>query len=434
MKDVLRRLIIDFQRNPLPPGVPRDGAVLFLPEMITAIAGVRRCGKSYLTRQIIHDRIKTGKYAINQVCYLDFDNEKIAFLGCEELGLIDAVMVSLHTETGINTPFLFVFDEIHKIPGWELFVIRLSRNPLWEVVVTGSSARLLWRELAVELRGKSIVKELFPFSFREFLRLKKVDEHDRSTVGTIRIQKAFDEYLRQGGFPAAANLEGRAHELLLQQYFRSMIARDIIELNNLSQPQAWIRLLHQLLVQNACPMTKKSAYEFLRSCGFNVGREKVVAFLDHARDAYVVDFVDIYSDSVKQKEQNYKKVYAIDWGLVQANTPAGDERRGRHLENIVFMELKRRGCMVNYFLTRTGREVDFIASDARGKVEKIIQVSYDLDREPRTAAREISALQRAAHFLGHRETLLLTYDQEKILKESGITIYVRPVWNWLLEE
>lgn len=433
MRTVIEQLILDFQNNPARPGVRRDVEVAGIPETVSTVTGARRSGKSYLMRQLIQDWLNAGNRKPNQVCYLDFDNEKIAYLQKDELGLIDTAMLALHSEFGENVPLLFVFDEIHRVEGWELFVVRLSRNPRWNVVVTGSSARLLRYEVSTELRGKSIVTELAPFSFREFLRMKNVDADDRSTLGIVRLKKAFDEYIRQGGFPAAIPLDGILHVTLLQEYFHTMISRDIIELNNLSQPQAWIRLLHQLFVQNACPMTKKSSYEFIRSCGFIVGREKVVEFLNHARDAYVVDFVEIYSNSIKQREQNYKKVYAVDWGLVQANIPAGEARSGRHLENVVFMELKRRGKKVDYALTRDGQEVDFIVSDMRGNLQNVIQVSFSLSKDPRTFSREINALVKIAQHLGRKEAYLLTYDEEKEIQEANIPIHVSPVWRWLLK-
>ncbi|MEA3361283.1 MAG: AAA family ATPase [Thermodesulfobacteriota bacterium] len=184
--------------------------------MVSTVIGARRAGKSFRVLQTADEMIKQKIIrSIDQVCFLDFDNPVLSGMKAADLPLIQQTFLKLNPEIELGTPLLFILDEIHKISGWEEFVIDLSRNPNWKVIVTGSSSRLMKYDLATELRGKAISSTIYPLTFAEFLRFKDFRYRSGSTKGQAEIKRLFDEYLKWGAYPAIANLEEFTKEALL---------------------------------------------------------------------------------------------------------------------------------------------------------------------------------------------------------------------------
>ena len=431
----LQRKIEDFRDLGIPPYVPRDTELHLVDRMVSTVIGARRSGKSFRVLQAADELIKQGFIAsIRQVCLVDFDNPILSGMAAKDMALIQSTFLKITPECGLETPLLFILDEIHRIPGWEDYVIDLSRNPDWTVIVTGSSSKLLKDDISTALRGKSISSTVYPLSFGEYLRFTKFEGKPSSTKGQAEIRARFDDYLKWGGYPALPGTAEPSREVLLRQYFDTMILRDIIERFNVGKPQQCIELYHYLLSNIGRPYTLKSAYEFLKQASHATSRDAVRDYVACAEDAWLLFAIPIHSQSKKEQERNYRKVYGIDWALAIRNSSVWDGSYARALENMVYLHLRRNYPRVRYYLTRSKRqEVDFLVSNERGKPISAIQVSMDISH-PDTLRREVEPLVATARYFGTEQNLIITLSHEQRFDEEGIAIHAVPAWQWLLRE
>jgi len=430
----LARKITDFRQLGLPAYVPRDGQLHFGEQMVATVIGGRRVGKSYRVLQAADELIRAGHIpSLDQVCPVDFDNPILGSLAARDLHLIQDTFLKLNPAFDLKTPLVFLLDEIHRVPGWEDYVIDLSRNPRWRVVVTGSSAKLLRDQVATALRGKAISSLVYPLSFAEFLRFKNCSAGAAGTKGQADIRRWFDEYLKWGAYPALARLEERSREPLLREYFDTMILKDILQRFNVSKPRNCLHLYSYLLSLIGRPCTTQSAYDFLKSAGFATSRNSVFDYLAWAEDAWLLFWVPIHAHSRREQERNHHKVYCLDWALAIRNSQVWDGSFSHAFENLIFLHLHRHFPRVRYYLTRSQRqEVDFLVSDQRGKPVLAVQVCQDLSL-PETRKREVEPLAATAKYFGLKEAWIITMNQQERLSLDGINIHAVPSWRWLME-
>ncbi|MFH0818195.1 MAG: ATP-binding protein, partial [Candidatus Micrarchaeota archaeon] len=304
----------------------------------------------------------------------------------------------------------YFFDEIQNVPKWELFVrSQLDRGK--HFAITGSNASLLSRELGTRLTGRHMRHELFPFSYSEYLAFTSA----KAGLGT------FNDYFLRGGFPEYLSA-GKSE--ILQELFNDILARDIMVRHGLRSGKA-LRELAAYLLSNT---GKEFSYNSLAKT-FSLGSvNTAVAFVSYLEDSYLLFTVPKFDYSLKKQSVNPKKVYSIDNGFSNANSASFSSDKGRMLENLVFLELKRQGGEIFYF--RQKGECDFLVRQ-KGKITAAYQACYELSEDNR--AREVSGLAEAMARFGLREGLILTNDGEDELRVSGKTILVKPVWKWLLE-
>ncbi|MFA5203541.1 MAG: ATP-binding protein [Lentisphaeria bacterium] len=429
----LQRKIADFRELGMPAYVAREGKIHLVNHMVSTVIGARRSGKSYRVFQAADELIQQGVItSMAHVCPVDFDNPILGGMSAKDLHQIEGTFLKVSPEFGLKTPLVFILDEIHRVPGWEDYVIDLSRNPHWKVMVTGSSSKLLRDDIGTALRGKAVSSTVYPLSFSEFLRFKKSPANAASTTGRAEIQAQFDDYLKWGGYPALPSAPEHSREALLRGYFDSMILKDIVQRFNVSKPRQCTELYGYLLSMIGRPCTLKSGYEFLQQAGHTTSRDAVRDYLAWAEDAWLLFSVFIHSDSQKEQERNYRKIYAIDWALAICNSRVWDGSYSRAFENMVCLHLLRNYPRVRYYLTRTRRqEVDFLVSDAQGKPVLAIQVSQDISL-PDTLRREVEPLIATARHFGTKENLILTMSQEQRLESEGVTVQALPAWRWLM--
>jgi len=424
----------DFNELGIPGYVSRETEIRVAPSMVSTLIGARRSGKSYRTLQMAAEMIRDKQIeSLRNVCAIDFDNPVLATMAATDLSLIQKTFLKRNPAFSLKTPCLFIFDEIHKIAGWENYVIDLSRNPHWQVVVTGSSSKLLHTDVATELRGKSITTSIYPLTFKEYLRFKGERRDLSSTTGGAAALRCFDEYLRWGAFPAICSTAERFRDALLRQYFDTMILRDVVQRSRVANPGPCIAALTHLVSNMAKPFTLSSVLSFVKESGFNVGRESVADFVRWAEDAWLLFSVPVFSGSAKHQQRNPKKAYCIDWGLAHSNSTVWDGGYSRALENAVFVHLRRRFDRITYYLTRAERrEVDFIACDSHGTPRLAAQVCQDL-RDADTYKREVEPLAATARFFGLAEGLIVTLNEERLISHEGVSIRVVPAWRWMEE-
>lgn len=274
--------------------------------------------------------------------------------------------------------------------------MRLNRNPHWRVIVTGSSADLEEDKVGRQLRGKTFTIRLHPLSFREFLRFydEEPSRNDFSTADAARMSHLFQEYMKVGSYPAMRDIAAASHRDVLRQYFNSVVASDFVDNRKIVHPLSCKIFLRNLLQRNGCSYTHKKERNILASMGHAVPANTIADWFNWARESYFLGVNTINSPSIKKQEQNYRKIYSVDWAL--ANTVTGFPKTSRVLESIVYWHLQRQGVRTTYELVGTDKhEIDFIAGPPDEPPRIAIQVCTDLS-DPHALARESRAFAELA--------------------------------------
>ncbi|SLM33051.1 ATPase (AAA+ superfamily)-like [Desulfamplus magnetovallimortis] len=430
MIDILKEIILDFQESELQTGVPRLIPVSSVPGKATVCIGVRRSGKSTFMFQIIKSILDAG-FSRQNILYMNFFDDRLHMLQYDNLGLILEAYFSLFPEKKNTEKVYCFFDEIQVIQGWEPFVDRVMRTEKCDVYITGSSAQMLSREIATQMRGRALSWEIFPFSFREFLDFKGIEsDSPLSTKRRLTIQKEFGEYWETGGFPEVASVERMLRIKIHQEYWGAMLFRDLVERHDISHPRAITDLAHWLVDNIGSLYSINNLTGYLKSLGHKAPKSAVSDYLKWFEDAYVLFTVRIFDASLSRANTNPKKIYCIDHALVTSISSGILLNAGHLLENLVFIALRRITPDIFYYKTKTGREVDFIAG-RQGESRMIVQVCESM-ANPETRKRETTALIEGMTELNLSQgTIVTRNEEEQIEVESGI-INVLPVWRFLL--
>lgn len=432
--EVLQRIILDFQASELPPFTNRDLAIIPIADMSFAVVGARRAGKTFRTYQYLRELLDRG-VARENICRIQFHDPRLRTLAAGDLPLIDTAYFSLFPDKRGREEVFFIFDEIHRIDGWEDYVLYLLDSRKNKVLITGSTSKLLKGDIASALRGKNFSRELLPFSFAEFARHYRVESDSVSSTGAAKLIKLLQRYIRQGGFPGLLDLDPGLHRDLLESYWDTMVLRDIIEAHpgdNINIV-AFSRFSHALLARTSCPVTVNKIIMNLRQDGVKFSAETLYKYLHYLQEAYMLFSVEFFSRSEKVRSQNYRKVYAVDWALANAVVPAEGIDPTRQFENMVYLELRRRGYGISYYRTRQGHEVDFVAVQGRARSadRELYQVCYAFD-EPEVRKRELRAIAQTAAHLKVTKCWIITFNNQEAIALDGITVKVVPAWKWLL--
>ncbi len=396
-RDVVRQKIADSLAAPLPALTRRDIRLPKMRNKAVTLIGMRRSGKTSFLWQELARRHAAG-VAREGLLYFSFEDERLAGMTARELGLVVEEYYRLNPDWRDGRRATFFFDEIQAVPGWESFARRLLDSEAIDLFLSGSSAKLLSREVATSMRGRAVEAVVYPFSFREVLRHHESEPKKPAVRLTKAERSALDrhllDYLWTGGFPEAQGLEDRDRLELLKGYVDVVLLRDIIERHAVSHPLALRWLVRQLLGNPAGSFSISKFYGDLKSQGIAVAKDTLHGFLGHLEDAFLVRVVSLATDSERRRMVNPRKVYPIDPGLIPVFDRSGKSNLGHALETCVLIELDRRGAEVGYVRTPGGSEVDFLARYPAGG-EELIQVCASLD-DPATRERELRALAEAA--------------------------------------
>lgn len=363
---------------------------------ILIITGVRRCGKSTLLQQI-------SKELREEFIFFNFEDPRIYGFELEDFTKLDEIV-------GDEIRHYF-FDEIQNVEKWELFIRHLHDREK-RIAITGSNASLLSKELGTRLTGRNVQIELFPFSYSEYLLFLNLENNLPS----------FNSYIEDGGFPEYVKSK---HKEQLQQLFKDIIYRDIIVRHGIRQAKTIIDIALFLIAN----VGKEYSLNGLKNT-FGVGSANSVAdYIHWLEDSYVLFSVPRFSWSLKSVSINPKKVYCIDTGFAQANSLSFSEDTGRLLENCVYLALRIKYKEIYYF--KDQGECDFIVKESQTIIH-IIQVCAEIHSENK--AREVNGLLAALKFFSITEGLILTLNQEDVLRINEVKIRLLPVWKWLLRE
>jgi len=433
MKEIFKQLIIDFYDETTPEPVLRLFQIPELPDNIRkafVFVGMRRSGKTWAMYQQIQKLLDNG-IDKKKILYINFEDDRLSLMQTNHFQSILDAYFSVYPQYIGARDLHFFFDEIHEIDHWEKFVRRILDRESINIYISGSSAKRLSKEIASVLRGRTIVIEIFPFSFNEYLLYQQIPlQQDYSTKQQSTISYHLNEYLIYGGFPEAVSMKKNFHRNLLQGYIDVVVYRDIIERYNISN----IHIVKELLkfcIQNASSlMSINKIYQRFKSCGKKIGKNSIYQFMDYFADAYCVYTVPMYSHSINKQNINPKKIYVIDQGLITAYTIKPDYEEASRLENLVFCQLRRTSENIFYYKTNSGREVDFLVINSHGDI-LLIQVSVSL-MNPETKKRELDAIIEAMNELSLDAATIITIDNDETIPTDMGSIYCISLWKWLL--
>lgn len=417
-KDQFKQIIREFHERKLPEVYRRE---LEIPETkkIVSLIGSRRSGKTFFFYQLINDLKK--EIDVSQATYINFEDDRILPLELKDLNLLLEAYFELYPENAEKTVYFF-FDEIQNIEDWEVFVRRIHDTLDARIFVTGSSSKLLSKEIATSLRGRTLPFYLYPLSFREFLSFRGVEAGKDTEYSSRRhlVRKLFGEYMLWGGFPEIALEDESLRQMILNNYYEMFIYRDLVERYSIRNINLLKNVARYLLTNISAPFSRRAYYNVLKE-NMALGKDTLGEYISCLEDINLVYLVPIFNYSLKSQQVNPRKIYCIDTGLRSAVTFRFSGDFGKIAENIVFIELKRRGYEIFYW--KDHREVDFVIKDGAGKLTAI-NVSYTNSIEK----REIDGLKE---FSGKYDAdlILLTKDIGK--EENNISFI--PLWKWLLD-
>jgi hypothetical protein len=417
-----------------PPFTARDARLPAIAGKVHAVIGMRRAGKTTFLRQLQSERRKS--VPPERAIYISFDDDRLMDLPQGQLSQLLEEYYRRYPELRGKETVYWYLDEIQLVNGWERFVRRVLDSERVEIVVSGSSARMLSREIHTSLRGRSVETVIRPFSFREFLRHRgeqpeKSSEHFTATERSL-IEKRFREYMQEGGFPEAQGLSADLRVELLQGYVNAVLFRDILERYGITQVAALRWLVRQCLRNPAGLLSVHRLHQDLKAQGHGVSKDVLHAMFGYLIDAFLISAVPLSTDSERKRNSNPRKIYPADPGLIRAFDASGKTHEGHALETVVLLELERRKAEMGYVKTSSGYEVDFHARFPDGK-EELIQVCADLSTEE-TQEREVRALGEASAERQRATLRLLLLDREPTIQLKAPNVIVETVSDWLLRE
>ena len=430
---LIRQKITDALAANVPAHTRRDVHLPGIKGKVMAVIGMRRSGKTTFLWQCLDDRLKAGTPR-DALLYFNFEDERLAEMTAHDLQWVVEEYFSLHPEHRDTKKVTFFLDEIQEVPGWEAFVRRLLDTENVDLFLSGSSARLLSREVATSMRGRAMEVLVHPFSLREALRHRGVEPDapwaDLPKATRSTLDKHFRAYLAEGGFPESQGVPIRDRASLLRTYVDVAILRDVIERHGVTNPAALRWLQRHLLANPAGVFSVQKFFGTLKSQGLPVGKNTLHDYLAHLEDAFLVRTVSLHTASERQRMVNPRKAHPIDPGLISLYERTGRANLGHALKTVVFLELERRGCEVDYVRTRDGYEVDFFACNPEGGAT-LIQVCTEVS-EPATFEREVRALAGAAAEYKGARPLLLTFDTLPPRSPLPKPLRWQPAIAWLL--
>ncbi|HTY15842.1 MAG TPA: ATP-binding protein [Methanoregulaceae archaeon] len=377
---------------------------------VLIITGIRRCGKSTLLKQVMDTRTR--------FCYVNFEDERFLTFRAEEFEDLNEVLIEVY-----GAPDIYFFDEVQNIDKFETFVRRLQDSGK-KVLITGSNASLLSREFGTRLTGRYRLFELYPFSFAEFLSFRKIRIGKNSPhipEEKAALKTAFAQYRELGGMPEYLINEDEGY---IKTLYDNILYRDIITRYSIRQQRLVRELVGILLSTMSLPFTYNS---LKKSLGLS-NAITVKEYITYLNSAYLFFELLRFDYSLRKQLSSPRKIYVIDTAFSMLGGFSMAPDSGRYLENIVFIELKRRGKEVFYFSGK--RECDFIIKDGPN-ITGVIQVCHELNDQNRE--REFLGLSEAMDRFQLDDGLILTNDREDTVIAGDKTVYIKPVWKWLLE-
>jgi len=433
MNDTIKTILYAWIEKKIPEIIPRtinlEKYLTNTPRKIIVITGFRRVGKTYLMLQLLNTLLQHSEK--EQELYINFDDERIP----EHTAFLTELLPTIQQTFTKKTNRLFL-DELQDIPNWSKWLRRIYDNETIGLFITGSSSKVSSKEIPTELRGRCLEIRLFPLSFPEFLTFKHL------TINTSRLPyaetekttvlKALDDYLTYGGMPEVVLADDSKKTEILQQYYATVVQRDIIQRHHVKNEEGLKAVLRLLL--NARYYSISRLHNTLKSLQYKIGKTTLLQYINYVENSYFITSLPIFSYKIKDQLYYPRKIYFIDTGFITSLSTKHSKDSGRLYENCVAIELLRRKPNLEtelyYWSDRRGKEVDFIVKQGL-QVTQLIQVCVDID-EYETKKREINALLKASEELRCNNLLIITREYEGTEEIKQKKIQFVPLFKWLL--
>ena len=381
---------------------------------IKLITGPRRAGKSVLALQMLK-----GK----NFAYLNFDDKQL--LDNFDENAVEQALYEVYPDYKY-----LLLDELQNQPGWSLWVEKLYRRGV-NMVITGSNANMLSDDLAAVLSGRFFEISLYPFSANEYLEYLNIPQEVSTPQEIASLNTSLDHYMKYGGYPEVLSSPAVVSGYLSSLY-DAVILKDIVRRYKVRKVEQLYDVAGWLLTNFTCPFSANSLSRELEMSSITTAQK----FADYLQNTYLFLFLPRFNSKLKLMKKADRKCYVIDNGIIMAKAFELSENRGKLLENLVFLELLKRGYRLKsyelfYYRSANDREVDFVCRKGVA-VEKLVQVCYSLDSY-KTRSREISALVECSGELHNKNLCIVTWNQEETVEESGMTIRIIPFRKWIRE-
>ncbi|MBU5678372.1 MAG: ATP-binding protein [Candidatus Aenigmarchaeota archaeon] len=422
MKQTLKSLVKEWRERELPPIIERcvDPTAFIDWNVIKTIPiiGFRRTGKTFLLFWI------AKKMKKEETLYINFEDERIP----QDIKTLTYLSEVLKEEYG-RKRLILLLDEIQNIPNWSKWVRRILDTRNYQIFISGSSSKLSSKEIPTELRGRCLTIELYPLSFKEFLKFRN---EELEKLSEPLILNLLNEYINFGGLPEIVLSEKGKKYLLIEEYFKTFLIRDILERYRIRNRELVRELVRILL--NSTYITISSLYNTFQSLGYKIGKSTLANYIYYLETSLFAYFVEIFSPKIKYRLKAPRKVMLVDTFFIKKYSRFS-ENIGRSMENSVFLELKRRQATnalleIFYWKDYQQNEVDFVLKEGL-RVKQLIQVTYASAKDE-IEKRELKALLKASKELKCKDLLVITWDYEDDLKINGKKIKCSPLWKWLL--
>ncbi len=433
-----KEVIAEWSLKDLQDVKKRDIDIPTSTDKIVAIIGPRRAGKTFLMYYVIKELSK--EIPRSNILYINFEDERLRLIKADDLTDLLKAFYELSKPDESKPIYLFL-DEIQLVENWDKWIRRIEESKVFRIYISGSSSKLLSKELSTSLRGRSIDYIVMPLSFKEFLSLKmRVEKSYLEKIGYTEkrgiILNELKNYLVRGGYPEVTLEKSDDIKLkILKSYYDTIFFKDIAERFKVSDISLLDAFLRNLVTNYSKYFSASKAYKVLKSIGYETSKKTLLNLLYFANQVFFAFTIDIMTRSEKKRSINPKKIYIVDNGVLSITKI--DQPMGRLMENCCFIELFRRKWTNNFNISywkergvANGEEVDFVLYDQL-KVIQLIQVSY-IEREEDINKREISPLIKASDELHCENLLIITWDYEAEKKVDGKKIRFVPMWKWLL--
>jgi predicted AAA+ superfamily ATPase len=427
----VKEYILDFQKRELPKLTERE-LKTDKSKKIKSIIGPRRAGKTYFMYQKIGDIIKSGVKKGN-ILYLNFEDPRLVDINFKEIREIIKLNWQLYPSSTKDDFYIFI-DEPQNIKNWEI-TVRALHDEGFNIFLSGSSSKLLSKEIATSLRGRTLSYTLLPFSFKEFLKMQNIvfDLSKLSSKEKSILLSLLDKYLEFGGFPEIILEKDEENKIrIINEYFNLVVYRDIVERYKIKNTQLIRWLIKSLTTSFSREFSVHKLYLTLKSRGIKTSKNTLYSYLSMLEDSFFVFLISRFNRSVRKREFYVNKVYLCDTGFTKLTEISKD--RGKKMENVVFLELERRKkplTEIFYWKNPQQEEVDFVVKNG-SKIEQLIQVCYDII-DVDVKKRELRVLIKASKELNCKNLLVITEYYEAEEKIDGKVINYQPLWKWLLK-
>jgi len=419
-KEIFKILIKEFHESQLPMVLNRDLQIPVKSNKIITIAGPRRAGKTFYFYQLI-TKLK-DKVPFDRILYINFEDDRILPLSSKDLNAFIEAYFELYPQNKDKNVFLFL-DEIQNIAGWETFVRRIYDKENANIYITGSSSKLLSREIATALRGRTLCYKICPLSFNEFLSFKGVEVKSDYAYSKVRftIKHLLGEYIIYGGFPEVVLADRELKLPILKNYYDLIVYRDLVERFAIRNIHLLKEIIKFAITNISTPFSINAYYRSLLP-QYHISRDTILEYLSYLEEIELIHLVPIFSYSLKVQQVNPKKIYVIDNGLRNAVSFKFSQDEGRLVENLVCQHLLRQQLSVYYWKGK--KEVDFVIKENGRLTAMNVSYTHILNM------REISGLLdfKMQFRKSVKDLIVVTSDLEKV--ENRIR-YVS-LWKWLI--